>query len=55
LDYNTNTPFIGIYNDNLEIYAQLKDDTITLSDDGATVANLSLPRSELKTKVKGRI
>lgn len=36
------TPFIGIYNDNLEIYAKMDVDTITLSDDGVTVANLGL-------------
>jgi hypothetical protein len=36
------TPFIGLYNDVIEIYAQKKGDTIVLSDNGETLNNLEL-------------
>jgi hypothetical protein len=36
------TPFIGAFNDNLEIYAKKSYDKIILSDDGITLKNLDL-------------
>lgn len=36
------TPFIGLYNDVIEIYAQKKGDNIILSDNGETLNNLEL-------------
>ncbi|GHT48729.1 DUF1828 domain-containing protein [Bacteroidia bacterium] len=36
------TPFLGLFNDNIEIYAKLENDKIILSDDGVTFANLEL-------------
>ena len=36
------TPFIGLYNDVIEIYAQKKGATIVLSDNGETLNNLEL-------------
>lgn len=36
------TPFLGLFNDNIEIYAKLEDGNVILSDDGITLANLEL-------------
>ena len=36
------TPFIGLYNDVIEIYAQKKGINIILSDNGETLNNLEL-------------
>ncbi len=36
------TPFTGLFNDNIEIYAKLEGDQIILSDDGMTLSNLEL-------------
>ncbi len=36
------TPFIGAFNDTIEIYAQKKDSNLTLSDNGDTLSNLEL-------------
>ncbi len=36
------TPFIGLFNDPVEIYAKLKNDKLLLSDDGMTLKNLEL-------------
>ena len=36
------TPFIGIFNDTIEIYAKKIGDKIFLSDNGQTLANLDL-------------
>jgi len=36
------TPFIGLFNDPIEIYMKMQGDTILLSDDGATLRNLDL-------------
>ena len=36
------TPFLGVFNDSIEIYAQRSDGKILLSDDGETVNNLEL-------------
>lgn len=40
--FTISTPFIGIFNDTLEIYAQKYDDKIVLSDNGETIGNLEL-------------
>lgn len=37
-----NTPFMGIFNDGIEIYAKKDNDKIILSDDGVTLKNLEL-------------
>lgn len=36
------TPFLGMFNDNIEIYAKLENGKLFLSDDGMTLANLEL-------------
>jgi hypothetical protein len=36
------TPFVGAFNDSLEIYAKKTGDKIVLSDDGVTLSNLEL-------------
>ncbi len=36
------TPFLGLFNDNIEIYVKMEDGKIILSDDGVTLANLEL-------------
>lgn len=36
------TPFVGLFNDNIEIYAKLDNGKLILSDDGITLANLEL-------------
>jgi hypothetical protein len=36
------TPFVGMFNDLLELYAQKKDNKIILSDNGETINNLEL-------------
>lgn len=36
------TPFLGMFNDNIEIYAKLENGKLFLSDDGITLANLEL-------------
>jgi len=36
------TPFIGLFNDPIEIYMKMQGDAILLSDDGATLRNLDL-------------
>ncbi len=40
--YSISTPFVGLYNDTIEIYAKLENGQITLSDDGQTISNLEL-------------
>jgi hypothetical protein len=40
--FSISTPFIGLFNDNIEIFAKKEGDKITLSDDGQTISNLSL-------------
>ena len=37
-----NTPFLGAFNDTIEIYAQKKLNKIILSDNGETITNLEL-------------
>ncbi len=36
------TPFLGLFNDPIEVYMRLQGDTILLSDDGVTLKNLAL-------------
>lgn len=36
------TPFLGLFNDPIEIYMKMEGDNILLSDDGATLSNLEL-------------
>jgi len=40
--YTITTPFLGLFNDSIEIYAKLKEGNIILSDDGQTLSNLEL-------------
>ncbi|MDR3094991.1 MAG: DUF1828 domain-containing protein [Bacteroidales bacterium] len=40
--YAITTPFIGLFNDNIEIYVKMDNGKITLSDDGQTISNLEL-------------
>jgi hypothetical protein len=40
--YKITTPFLGLFNDYIEIYAKLNDGKIILSDDGETLSNLEL-------------
>ena len=40
--YSITTPFLGLFNDNIEIYAKLDNGKLILSDDGMTLANLEL-------------
>lgn len=40
--YAISTPFIGMFNDHIEIYVKKEGDNIILSDDGETLRNLSL-------------
>jgi len=42
------TPFIGVFNDTIELYAQKKNDKIILSDNGDTYNNLELLGVSLK-------
>ena len=37
-----NTPFIGAFNDTIEIYAQKNGEHLKLSDNGETLSNLEL-------------
>ena len=39
------TPFIGMFNDSIEIYVKLENGNIILSDDGLTLSNLKLAGS----------
>ncbi|OAV71459.1 hypothetical protein Barb6_01413 [Bacteroidales bacterium Barb6] len=45
--YAVTTPFMGLFNDTIEIYVKLKDDTVILSDDGLTLSNLELAGSSV--------
>ena len=36
------TPFVGLFNDNIEIYAKIENGRLILSDDGVTFSNLEL-------------
>ena len=49
-----NTPFIGAYNDNIEIYALKNGDKLTLSDNGETLNNLELQGVNIQGSKKRR-
>lgn len=53
-NWNTiTTPFIGLFNDNIEIYAKLENDgKLILSDDGNTLSNLDLVGSSVTRSAK---
>lgn len=40
--YLINTPFIGAFNDTIEIYAQKNESQLKLSDNGETISNLEI-------------
>lgn len=40
--FTITTPFIGLFNDNIEIYAKMDGNKVILSDDGLTLSNLEL-------------
>lgn len=44
------TPFVGLFNDNIEIYAKQEGDKILLSDDSMTLRNLENSGLSLKNK-----
>ncbi len=46
------TPFIGLYNDNIEVYAKKTNEKIFLSDDGVTFSNLELSGVNITRSVK---
>lgn len=46
------TPFIGLFNDTLEVYAKKENGKILLSDDGVTINNLELIGSQLSRSPK---
>jgi len=46
------TPFLGLFNDNIEIYAKLDNEKIILSDDGMTLSNLELAGSPVMRSPK---
>ena len=41
------TPFVGLFNDNIQIYARRENNEIILSDDGETLDNLALAGVEI--------
>lgn len=48
------TPFIGLFNDNIEIYAKMESGKIILSDDGLTLSNLELAGAPILRSTKRR-
>jgi hypothetical protein len=50
--YAITTPFIGLFNDNIEIFVKLDNDKILLSDDGQTLSNLELAGSPIMRSPK---
>lgn len=46
------TPFIGLFNDTLEVYAKRENGKILLSDDGVTINNLELIGSQISRSSK---
>ena len=46
------TPFLGLFNDNIEIYAKLDDGKLILSDDGITLSNLELAGAPILRSAK---
>lgn len=39
--FSVSTPFVGLFNDNIEIYVKKEKDKVVLSDDGETLTNLA--------------
>ncbi|MEZ4853952.1 DUF1828 domain-containing protein [Flavobacterium sp.] len=59
-DYDTdwfiiNTPFVGAFNDTIEIYAKRMGNYLRLSDNGETMANLELQGLHIQGSKKRRI
>ncbi len=52
--YALSTPFVGFFNDHINIYVKREDGNIILSDDGETLENLSLCGVELGRSEKRR-
>lgn len=48
------TPFVGLFNDNIEIYAKLDNGRLILSDDGITLSNLDLVGASISRSPKRR-
>lgn len=48
------TPFVGLFNDNVQIYAKREKGEIILSDDGETLQNLSLSGVEISRSPQRR-
>lgn len=46
------TPFVGLFNDPIEIYMKMVDDTIIMSDDGMTLKNLELAGASIMRSPK---
>lgn len=46
------TPFIGLFNDTIEIYIKMENEKILLSDDGLTLSNLELMGSSVMRSAK---
>lgn len=49
-----NTPFLGAFNDSIEIYARKNGDRLTLSDNGETMANLEIQGLHIQGSKKRR-
>ena len=49
-----NTPFLGAFNDTIEIYAQKKGSQLKLSDNGETMSNLELQGLRIQGSKKRR-
>lgn len=46
------TPFLGLFNDPIEIYMKMEDETILMSDDGVTLKNLELAGASITRSPK---
>jgi hypothetical protein len=53
--YAITTPFLGLFNDNIEIYVKMDNNRIMLSDDGQTLSNLKLTGYSITQSGKKRI
>ena len=49
-----NTPFVGAFNDTIEIYAQKNGNQLVLSDNGETMSNLELQGLQIQGSKKRR-
>jgi hypothetical protein len=50
--YAITTPFLGLFNDNIEIYTKMQNDRIILSDDAQTLSKLKLVGASLMQSPK---